>query len=263
MLLRLITVLGMEPQAAEDIATPEVVGVGCMYTRVLWRTGAPDALHLLAKVAATEPGREALVNNDHFIQLLPLLLDVSTKGGLEGQQQQQQQQLENIGMLRPLVVQLLRLLAFSFRLQCEVYTLLRWRREVLFEVLGVVGIQPAAHFLSCSLQCMQQREKQIKNKEVETEEPHDGWLQFVVETDKQYRDACSAALEALYTIEFILQQSCGERSQGAERQATTWALRFVLGLEDLLLEAGRADDMSLRAEAAACIRLLQPHMLQR
>ncbi|KAL8456013.1 hypothetical protein Emag_000142 [Eimeria magna] len=139
------------------------------------------------------------------------------------------------GELLPLVVQLLRSACAVSGFQRELYKHLRRRRQVMYEVLGVAAMKPAAALLAEALERMQLKERDLLRTELD--EPHDGWLRFLVESDYSYKDACTDALQEGPT-------------------AARWARRFVPGIEGSLTKAKNAENLGLRAAASACIQLM-------
>ena len=63
----------------------------------------------------------------------------------------------------------------------------------LRQVMGVAAMRPAAFLLAEALDRMHWREKDLLMTELD--EPHDGWLRYVVETDHVYKEACVEAMQ--------------------------------------------------------------------
>ncbi|KAL8432819.1 hypothetical protein ACSSS7_004319 [Eimeria intestinalis] len=237
MLLRLVALLANDESTAKLAASPEVVSAACKYTRITWATGAFEPLNLLCRIGCTEEGRQALVNNADFVrelwlgtavradscclsvcvQLLPLLLKEPTERQWRECELQRRLQVQQVplqrGELLPLVVQVLRSACAVPWFQCELYKHLKRRRQVMYEVLGVAAMKPAAAMLAEALERMQLKERDLLQTELD--EPHDGWLRFLIESDYAYKDACTDALQlrvrgakqALALMEFTLEKS--------------------------------------------------------
>ncbi|KAL8442647.1 hypothetical protein Emed_007229 [Eimeria media] len=259
MLLRLVALLATDAVTARMAASPEVIAAACRYTKLMWFSVASEPLNLLCRIACTEEGRQALVDNADFLRLLPLLLSEPTERQWKECEMQrclqvQQQVPIQRGQLLPLVIQVLRSACAVPRFQHELYRHLKRRRQVMYEVLGVAAMKPAAALLAEALERMQLKERDLLQTELD--EPHEGWLRFLVESDHAYKDACTDALQALSLMEFTLEKSAAfEPSEGPT--GARWAKRFVPGIEGSLTKARNADNLGLRAAASACIQLMR------
>lgn len=61
------------------------------------------------------------------------------------------------------------------------------------QVLGVAAMRPAAALLVEALGRMQWRERELLLTELD--EPHDGWLRYIIENDHVYKEACTEAMQ--------------------------------------------------------------------
>ncbi|KAL8424809.1 hypothetical protein Efla_005392 [Eimeria flavescens] len=258
MLMRLVALLAEEELNAEMAASPEVISLACTYTRILWATGAVDPLNLLCRIGCTREGRQALLASADFSLLLPLLLTEPTERQWQEYELQQRLQVQQVslerGHLLPVVIQLLRAASESISFQREMHNYLRRRRQVMYEVLGVAAMRPAAASLEEALSSMQRRERDLLQTELD--EPHEGWLRYLVDSDYAYQAACTEASQALALMEFVLEQSAAGGPLGGPTGAT-WARRFVPGIDDCLKKAKNADNLGLRAAASACMQLME------
>ncbi|KAL8270070.1 hypothetical protein Esti_006020 [Eimeria stiedai] len=217
-----LTRVAAAAEAFKEKAGPLLVSAACKYTRIMWATGASEPLNLLCRIGCTEEGRQALVDNADFIRLLPLLLKEPTERQWRECELQRRLQVQQVplqrGELLPLVVQVLRSACAVPAFQHELYKHLKRRRQVMYEVLGVAAMKPAAALLAEALERMQLKERDLLQTELD--EPHDGWLRFLIESDYAYKDACTDALQALALMEFTL-----EKSAAFEPSVSSWNLR--------------------------------------